>query len=64
MTIEEIELWVSIEQILTPQEFYIFELRHKYKHTQEQIGEILRCSQPTISNALENIYYKLQGELK
>jgi len=60
MTIDEIDLWVSIEQVLTLEEFYIFKLRHRYNHTQEQMGEILGCSQQTANDALERIYTKLR----
>ena len=60
METDLIDLWVSIEQVLTPEEFNIFKLRHKYKHTQEQMGEILGCSRQTAFDALERIYAKLR----
>ena len=57
---EIIDLWVSIEQVLTSREFYIFELRHRYKHTQKQIGEMLGCSRWAVDRALERIYARLR----
>lgn len=60
MGIDLIDLWVSIEQVLTPEEFNIFKLRHKYNHTQEQMGEILGCSRWAVNRILSSIYAKLR----
>ena len=63
MTIEEVELWVSIEQILTFEEFELFEMKYKWKMTQRQIAEEVGCCRPWISKRLKRIRKKLQKSL-
>jgi len=60
MTIGEIDLWVSIEQILTPEEFHIFEMRHKFKMNQEQIAAEMEITQPAVFKRLSKIKKKLK----
>ena len=63
MTTDEIDLWVSIEQVLTPEEFRLFKMRYAWKMTQRQIAEGAGCCQKTISNHMKNIKQKLQKTL-
>jgi len=63
MEYSEIDLWVSIEQILTPDEFRVFEMRYRFQMNQEQIAEIMQCTQQLISYHLPNILKKLQSLL-
>ena len=63
MTFEEIDLWVSIEQVLTPEEFKLIEQRHKLNMTLEQIGEEVGLSVEPTYRRFEGIYNKLKNLL-
>ena len=63
MEYSEIDLWVSIEQILTPDEFRIFEMRHRGHMTQQQIADEIGVQQPTINEQLEKITKKVKESL-
>jgi len=60
MTTDEIDLWVSIEQVLTLEEFRIFKMRHRWKMTQEQIAEEVGCKRRTIGDYLQRINEKIR----
>jgi len=60
MRTDEIDLWVSIEQILTPGEFRVFEMRHRGHMTQRQIAEEVGITKRAIYYRLEKINKKLQ----
>ena len=59
MNISEIDLWVSIEQILTSDEFWIFEMRYRGHMAQKHIAEETGLSQSAISNRLMRIKEKI-----
>ena len=63
MEYSEIDLWVSIEQILTPDEFRIFEMRNRGHMTQQQIADEIGVQQPTINEQLEKITKKVKESL-
>ena len=58
-----VELWVSVEQSLTPQEYELIKLRYKGGYTQQDLAEYLGISQPAIVRRLKKILTKLQWEL-
>jgi len=60
MTIKEIDLWVSIEQILTPEEFKIFKMKHRFKMTDKQIAKEFYCKRRTVTDHIEQIHLKLR----
>ena len=60
MTIEEIDLWVSIEQVLEPWEYRLFVMYHAWKMNQMQIAEEMDCCQQTVSRRLIHVRKKLQ----
>ena len=57
---ELIDLWVSIEQVLTPEEFRIFKMTHRWKMSQEQIAEELGTAQKTVCMRYKKIIEKLR----
>jgi len=59
-----IDLWVSIEQILTPTEFKIFVMRYKYKMTQTQIAEKYKISHQAVCKRLQKVNKKLKFGLQ
>ena len=57
-----IDLWISIEQILTVDEFRIFEGYHRGHMTQQQIAEEVGIDQRTVGRRLEKMYKKIRTE--
>ena len=57
-----IDLWVSIEQILTPDEFRIFEMRHRGHMIQQQIADEIGIDQRTVGRRLKKMYKKIRME--
>jgi len=60
MTIAEIELWASIEQILGPGEYRLFVMYHTWKMSQGQIAGELGISQPAVCRRMQKITKKLR----
>ena len=54
---ELIDLWVSIEQVLTPEEFRLFEMRYKWGMTFQKIGETVGLHK---SNACRGYYATIE----
>lgn len=63
MTIKEIDLWVSIEQILTPEEFRVFEMRYRFKMNQKQIAGEIGITQQAASKRMKKIKERLRSRL-
>ena len=58
MRTDEIDLWVSIEQILSAAEYRLFCAYHRDRMTQAQIAEEVGVSQRTISERLKKVNKK------
>ena len=63
MDISEIDLWVSIEQTLTPDEFRMVQMYYRWKMTQQQIADEEGVTQQAVSGRLEKIIKKLKEQL-
>jgi len=55
-----VELWLSVEQTLEPQEYELIWLYYKGKYMQKDLAEYLGINQSTVSRRIKIILKKLR----